>query len=418
MSFHASAILEDKPQRVLGEHGPRLFKIGAAVGFIGLIAAGVTMGIGGKHAVEQVLYAYVACLAFFMSIPLAALLFVLVHFVTKTGTVTTYRRLGEILAGSILPFGAIAIIPVLAGMGEIYYWVNHSDEIIAAKTGYLNSGFFLVRMIAYVLILGGIGQMFLRMSTGQDDNPDPRVTQKLQARATWGTILFAICVTFFATDLLKSLDPHWFSTIFGVYYFAGGFMAFHATLIVGVNWMQKRGVVTQSITKDHFHDMGKMMFAMVVFWTYIAFSQYMLIWYANIPEETVWYIRRGATTDPNHTNVWTYVTLVLLFAHFFIPFLGFVSRHIKRNKKKIGFWAAWLLVIHFVDMVWLVRPELKDHDTHATLPLCWVDGVALVSCFLLVGGLLLAVVSRVASGRSLVANNDPRLAEGLAFENV
>ncbi len=433
MSFHASAILEDAPQRTLGEWGDRLFKLGAAAGLIGLAVAGLLMGIGGEHAVQRVLYAYIVGFAFFFSIALAALLFVMVHFLAKTGTVTTYRRLGEILAGSILPFGILGVIPVLAGVSEIYHWmhpyvyeqvgdelVKHPDAIIKAKASYLNGGFFIGRMIAYVLILGGLGQMFLRISTKQDANPDPVLTQRMQARATWGTILFAICVTFFATDLIKSLDPHWFSTIFGVYYFAGGFMAFHAVLALSITRMQKRGLLTQSINKEHFHDMGKMMFAMMVFWTYIAFSQYMLIWYANVPEETVWYIRRGATTDPNHVNGWSYICLLLLFAHFFVPFLGMVSRHIKRNRGRLCFWAAWLLVIHFVDMIWLIRPELRDHHLAGgpTIPVNWVDVTALAACAVGVGGVFLAIVSRVAAQRSLVAHNDPRLSEGLAFENV
>lgn len=420
MAFHESAILDSEPQRTLGAIGPRLFKLGAAAALIGLAAAGALAMFGGDHALERVLYAYVTNFAYVVSIAFGALLFVMVHFVAKTGTITTYRRIGELFAATLPMLGVLAL-PVLFGMEQIYHaWVHPAagDEIVAAKLSFLNPVFFGARMVGYFLVLGLLALSFLRCSSKQDETADPAITLKLQGRATWGILLFAVGVTFFAVDLIKSLDPHWFSTIFGVYYFAGGFMAFHSLMALTVIRFQKRGLLTNSINKEHFHDIGKMMFAFVVFWTYIAFSQYMLIWYGNIPEETVWYIRRGATTDPAHANGWSYVSIALLVGHFFIPFLGMVSRYIKRDTSKLAFWAVWLLAIHYLDMIWLVRPELKDHTTHATIAVNWVDIASLAACLLVVGGVAVATFAKLAEKRNLVAINDPRLPEGLAFENI
>jgi len=231
----------------------------------------------------------------------------------------------------------------------------------------------------------------------------------MQAVSAPALVIYGLTVTFAAFDLVMSLDPRWFSTMFGIYIFSGSVVAIFATLIIVVQVFQRNGYLTQSITSEHYHDLGKFLFAFTFFWGYIAFSQYMLLWYANIPEETEWYIRHGASTVNADMNAWTYFLIVLLFGHLLIPFVGLLSRHVKRNQKTLLFWAIWMLVFHWLDLLWLIMPEL-DGGFHL--------GIVEVLCFLGIGGICLAAVLRIALRHSLRPVADPRLTESLAFQNI
>ena len=223
--------------------------------------------------------------------------------------------------------------------------------------------------------------------------------EKLSAVAL---ILFGLSVTFAAFDWLMSLEPHWFSTIYGLYFFAGAVVAFFAAIILAALALQRGGWLAQSITTEHYHELGKLLFGFIVFWGYMAFSQYMLIWYANIPEETGWYVDR-------QTGPWTAVSLVLLFGHLLIPFFGLLSREVKRRRILLGAWAAWMLVIHWVDLYWLIMPTFAPgHLPFGPTDLC---------CMIAVGGPFLAGLLWSARGRALLPMKDPRLDESLAFEN-
>ena len=182
-------------------------------------------------------------------------------------------------------------------------------------------------------------------------------------------ILFAVTITFAAFDWIMSLTPHWYSTIFGVYYFSGAVVGLLATVILILFGLQKVGHLTSTVTLDHYHELGKLLFAFVVFWGYIAFSQYMLIWYANIPEETVWYL-------PRQQSCWIAVSLILLFGHLLIPFFGLMSRSAKRRPAVLAFWAAWLLVVHWLDVHYLIMPHVvKETFPVGPIDICCVLGV-------------------------------------------
>jgi hypothetical protein len=199
-----------------------------------------------------------------------------------------------------------------------------------------------------------------------------------------------------------SLEPDWFSTIYGLYYFAGAVVAGLAAMILMALLVQAGGRLRASITVEHYHDLGKLLFAFVVFWGYMAFSQYLLIWYANTPEEKVYYNLR--TGGP-----WGGVSLLLLFANLLIPFFGLLPRGVKRCKASLGFWALWLLVVHAIDIFWLVMPNLDGNH----LPV----GLVEMCCFAGLGCLFVAAVLQVAAHCALAPLRDPRLAESLAFEN-
>jgi len=251
-------------------------------------------------------------------------------------------------------------------------------------------------------VWGGLSVWFLRRSVAQDRSGEPRITQHLETASTAGLVLFALSTTFFAFDYLMSLTPHWASTIFGVYFFAGCALAFFALLTVVVLAVQGTGRLRTLVSAEHYHDMGKLVFAFIVFWAYIGFSQYMLMWYANLPEETIWYRAR-------QTGSWTRWSLFLLFGHFLVPFLALMSRAVKRRRALIAAGAGWMLLMQWVDVYWLVMPARSP----GVVPLSLMDAAT----FLGIGGLFFASVARRLGAASLVPVRDPRLSESLSFEN-
>ncbi len=412
---HVNAELDSPHGRTIGPLTGALFRGGVLAAVGGLALLMVLGAAGGSFAAERAMFAYLVNFLFFVSLTLGAMLFVIVHLLCKTGTVTNYRRLGEMVMATAPAMG-LAALPILFGGSLLHHWMHAADDpVVTAKAPYLLPATWATRIVIYMLVFTLIGWWYYRTSLRQDRTDDASLTLRMQAAAPPAIITYAFAVTFFAIDMIMALDAHWFSTIFGVYYFAGSFMAFHALLAVGLNWLQNRGRLVRVVNAEHYHDIGKMLFAFVVFWAYIAYSQYMLIWYGNIPEEQAWYIRRGVSTDPAHGNLFSYVTLALLIGHFVIPFLGLISCAVKRDRRKLWFWAVWMLVFHFVDLVWLVRPELRVD--HVTIAVNWVDLAALGAGFVGMGGFFVAALARVIGDRSLVAYNDPRLNEALVFEN-
>lgn len=289
---------------------------------------------------------------------------------------------------------------------------DHAAEelhhFVEAKRAYLNIPFFLIRWVAYFVIWAGIGLFYFRNSTQQDTTGDVSLTHKMEKFSPALTLLFGVTITLAAFDLLMSLDPKWFSTIFGVYYFAGSFLASMAALILITMGLQRWGFF-QSVTVEHHHDLGKLLFAFVFFWGYIAFSQYMLIWYANLPETTYWFDLRGMTTVAENQSGWTWVALILLFGHLLIPFAGLLSRHVKRSRKALVFWAIWLLIFHWIDLYWVAMPIARRTAMPGIIELGTLVGVL---------GIFIGSAVRLAANHSLVPTKDPRLSESLGFHNI
>jgi hypothetical protein len=218
-------------------------------------------------------------------------------------------------------------------------------------------------------------------------------------------VVYGFSVAFGSVDFLMALNPPWQSTIFGVYFFAGCAVGFYALLPLAVLALQGAGRLRRAVTPEHYQDMGKLLFAFVFFWSYIAYSQYMLIWYADMPEETNWYLTRASP----EAGQWNTASLVLLFGHWMIPFTALLSREIKRRKMILAFWCAWLLVAHYVDLYWLAVP-----GWHAlAVPASFTDA----ACLLGMGCIYLAGALALGGRHALLPVKDPRLAESLAFEN-
>jgi hypothetical protein len=384
----------------------------AALAIVGLSALAIAFALGwSRHDhLREFSTSYLVSFMFFLSISLGALFFVALQHLVRAGWSVTVRRLAEILAANLvyLPILFLPILlPLLLGQAGPYFkWLDPQqiadDKLIEGKLLYLNLPFFTARAVFYFLTWGLLAWFFWRQSTQQDRSGDPRLTRRMEKAAPAALILFGLTLTFASFDWLMSIEPAWFSTIFGVYYFAGSVVAVLAALILFAIALQGGGMVTQVITVDHYHELGKLLLGFIVFWGYIAFSQYMLIWYANVPEETVWYLAR-------QTGPWTWISLVLLFGHLLIPFLCLLPREVKRRKILLGFWAVWMLAVHWIDIDWLVMPTFAPrHLPFGVMDLC---------CIAAIGCLYLAGVVRTAGGCELIPTGDPRLDESLAFEN-
>ena len=229
------------------------------------------------------------------------------------------------------------------------------------------------------------------------------MSARLRRLAGPALIVLALTQTFASIDWIMSLTPHWYSTMFGVYFFAGSFVGFIALLSVVTVAMRSAGLLETVVSAEHLHDVGKFLFAFTAFWAYIAFSQFFLVWYANMPEETIWYKARLEGS-------WKMVSIFLMAGHFGAPFLYLMGRSVKRKGATLALGGAWLLAMHFVDIYWQVMPTLHPEGVRPSA----LDVAALVT----VGGCFVAAASWLLRRQALVPVRDPRLAESLAFENV
>jgi hypothetical protein len=382
----------------------RIAGAGFAVGALGVLASAALAGGSWGRALQ----AWVVNWVFFLSLTLGALFFVLLQHVTKAGWSVVVRRLAEGFAANFLLL-AVLSIPIFAGLPQVFEWARPEivahDHLLQAKSAYLNPAAFVARMAGYFLIWIALSEWMFRNSVRQDASGDPSITSRLQTVSAPAMYLFALTATFASFDLLMSLEPRWFSTIFGVYFFAGCALSCFALLPLVAFLLQRSGRLVGIVSVEHYHDMGKLMFAFVVFWSYIAFSQYMLIWYANIPEETSWYLARI-------TGPWTGVSWFILLGHFLVPFLFLISRIPKRHPLVLVLGSVWLLLAHWADLYWLAMPSIGD-GIPARAPFHPLDA----TCFLAVGGFWVGAWALRMRGRSLLAQRDPRLGESLAFEN-
>lgn len=391
----------------LGKSGDLLIQVSGGVGLVALLAS---VALGGGPTGKEFQHAYLTAYIWGLSIALGALFWVTLQHLFNAKWSIVVRRLGEIFASSWLALAVLALpifYPLIVHDDVLYRWVNHeymhSNHALHSKIGYLNSTAFFIRMGVYFLFWGLFGRFLFESSKKQEAGNGAKIAQKLQSASAPGMIGVALTLTFAAFDLLMSLDPIFFSTIFGVYYLATCVLTFMSTLALASMWLQSKGILASAITREHYHDIGKMMFGFTAFWTYIGFSQFMLIWYANIPEETHWFHDRLVGN-------WFNPTLFLAAAHFVIPFFGLMSREVKRNKTTLAFWAFWVLAICWFDMHWLVAPNFHK----AGISLGLVDFTTLIG----VAGILIAVFASRAKKVNLIPTGDPRLGKSLAFENI
>ncbi|MBI5433418.1 MAG: quinol:cytochrome C oxidoreductase [Planctomycetes bacterium] len=392
----------------LGSRASRWGAIALVIGVVALAAAAY-LGWSKGDGFKRLQHAWLVACAFYLSISLGGLFFVIIQHLTRAGWSVVVRRVAELVAANTLVIAILfapLVVMVLRGDASLYPWADaehvHAEPLLAAKAPWLDPRFFALRCAVYFGTWWLIGRWLLKRSTEQDAATGVEPTLALERRAAPAMVGFALTINFAAFDLLMSIVPTWYSTMFGVYIFAGSVMSFFAFSVVALRFLQKNGLLDREVNVEHYHDLGKFLFAFVFFWSYVAFSQFMLIWYADIPEETFWFKERMEGS-------WAVVSTVLLFGHFVLPFAGLLSRHAKRRLGILTFWAVWLLVMQAVDLFWLVMPSAEHGGA--------LVGAIDIACLAAVGGIWAFALTKLAGERALIPVNDPRLSQSLAFEN-
>ncbi len=376
-------------------------------GFIG--AAVCVFGCWKFH--DQFFYAYLTSYIFWVTIGLGGLFFTLLHHLVDATWSVVLRRMTESVMVT-LPIMLVFFIPVYLGMHELYHWshidVVAHDELLQHKSAWLNPKLFSIRTLIYFVIWFSFGHFLYKLSIKQDteDDPEQKLKERMRQISGPGMLLFALTITFAAYDWLMSLDPHWYSTIFGVYIFAGSLLSILSFITLLVVLLRKNNVLNDTISIEHFHDLGKLIFAFTVFWAYIAFSQYFLIWYGNIPEETIWYLHRWE-------GGWNKISLFIVLGHFVIPFFVLLSREPKRNVTVMTIMSFWMLFIHWVDLYWIILPNF-NHHFHFSL----TELVLNIAAFLGIGGLFFAYFWFKFTSQSIIPLKDPRLKDSIKFVNM
>ena len=367
------------------------------IGIVGLIASGVGYFLNA----EQFFFSYLTSFTYFTSFALAALILLMIHHITQSSWGVVIRRIPEAFSSNIWIW-AIFIIPVLLGMHSLYHWTHTedvlADPILAGKMPYLNEPFFVIRQVIYFTIWGFLGYRLHKVSVEMDKTGDWGLTQLLKKYSAPGILIFALTVAFASFDWLMSLDPHWFSTMFGVYFFAMSIQALFPLMILMIFWMQKNGILENTISKSHIYDMGAWFFGFTIFYAYIAFSQLLLIYYANIPEETLWFYHRLEGS-------WAFVSYSLLFGRFILPFILLLNRDSKHSKKMLIFVSVLVLFMHFLELYWIAMPILYHHGVHVS----WMDITTLFG----LGGIFFGLFFQRFKKHNMVPINDPKLAGSL-----
>lgn len=342
---------------------------------------------------------------YFVLVSLSGIFFLLVTGVMQASWITPYKRIPEAMT-RFLPLGFILMLVTYFGLHTIYEWTHTelvaNDPILVQKTPYLNETFYMIRMVIIFILWIGLAMRLRGLSLAQDQNPEKDMQKSIMGTSAFGLILFGLTISFASFDWIMSVEPHWFSTIFGVYIFAGMFVTGISFITLSVIKLREWGHFQNIITEDHLHDLGKWMFGMSVFWAYIWISQYLLIWYANIPEETEYFVLRH--------HEWNFVFFFNLAINFLAPFFLLLSRSAKRNACRLKLVACVLMVGHFIDLYLMVAPKVFEHHQIESL-----TGFGILQFVQWLGyfGLFVLIVGKGLSKSNLLPTGDPNLDEGL-----
>jgi hypothetical protein len=381
----------------------RFASLSVLLGLIAFVALALC-GAGAAIDPKQLSYSWLFAFAFFFTLCAGCFFWTIVHHATDAEWSVVVRRQLENIA-VLLAVLAVFFLPILFLRHHLYEWMNippGKEATLDSKRAYLNWDFFLLRTVIFLGFFIVASQLLRRFSVRQDKDGNPRFTIWMRKVAFASLPLFALCLSFGAFDWLMSLNYHWFSTMFGVYIFAGAAGSSMSLLVLVITALRSAGYLKDIVTMEHYHIMGKWMFAFCVFWAYIGFGQYMLIWYANMPEETQYFLTRN-------TESWWYLSMLLVIGRFFGPFAILLLRSIKKQPHQLCYIAGWILFMQMLDMYLVVLPALHGTGIHLSV---W-DFCPLIG----IGATLGFVYLRIVGKTSLFPVRDPRLIESLKLVN-
>jgi hypothetical protein len=372
----------------------------ALVAFVAIVLSVV----GAVIDTHQFAFSWLFAFAVFFTLCAGCFFWTIVHFAVDAEWTVVVRRQMENIATLLLPL-AILFIPVLLLRHHLYEWMNTpvgADPVLDSKRQYLNWNFFLIRAVVFFVFWIVASFLLRRLSILQDKDGNPAFTLKLRKLSFVSLPLFALALTFGACDWLMSLNYKWFSTMWGVYIFAGAAGSSMSLTVLVITALRRAGYLKDIVTLEHYHIMGKWMLAFTVFWAYIGFSQYMLIWYANIPEETQYFLVRN-------TESWWYLSTLLVLGRFFLAFGILLMRFVKKNPTELCGIAAWIICMQILDMYIIVLPALHGTGVHVSI---W-DFTSLIA----IGATLAFIYLRLIGRSSMFPVRDPRLIESLRLVN-
>ena len=382
--------------------GDRLLRGSFSLAVLG--AAGLVIGAFVDR--EHLFHAYLTAYAFAVSVAGGALVFLMIGHAMNAGWPVVVRRLTETIVAS-LPLLVLLFVPLLFGLHTLYPWTRPetlTDEatrrLVLARKPYLDVPFFLVRTAIYLVVWAMIGTLLRRWSLARDADPRTEVNARMRALSAGALPAVGVTLSFASFDWLMSLTPGWFSTMYPVYWFAGGFVAALALLVVLTFAAQEAGYLPE-ISLAHYYALGRMLLAFVIFWAYAAYFQFFLIWIANRPDEVGFFADRAR-------GPWLVVTVVLIVAQFVAPFFALLSYRLKHRPRQLAFVATWILVAHYLDVHWLVMPAVRPRA-----PYHWLDLAAMLA----VGGACTAFSLTRLRGRAIVPVHDPALVRALRYQS-
>lgn len=378
--------------------------------WLGMLIGALGFSVGLVISPHQAWISYLVNLFYFVSLALGGMILISIAAVANAGWLSPFRKIAEGFS-AFLPIGLILALGLFLGIHTLYEWSHHdivqSDPILLGKAAYLNTPGFIVRTVIFFAVWIFFAKMFNYYSVRQDKDASDIWTHKTQKIAPLFLIFFGLTYTFFSYDWLMSIRPHWFSTIFAIYTFAGLLVNTLAAIVFAVIVLKEQGMLKEVINEEHFHDMGKLIFGFSTFWAYIWLSQYILIWYSNIPEETGYYIERTR-------HSWDWLFFFNLFLNWVIPFFALMTRSAKRNPFTLKRVVIVLFIGRWLDIYLMAAPEVFHHAgiNHFA--------IGLIEFSMAIGFMSVFVYFYLRSleKRSLVSVNDPYLNEAMHLHQL
>ena len=376
---------------------PGMRQFGMIAGVLGVVLAVAGFFMSGADRFFQ---AYLVAYTFWMGVVLGSLALLMVQHLSGGVWGIVLRRPFE-AAVRTLPFMAVLFLPIAFGMHSLYEWTHAeaaTDPVIQAKALYLNTPFFLARQAFYFIVWTTIGTLLTRWSAEHDRTGDPALIDKMSKLSGAGLLIYGLTLTFAMVDWTMSVNPHWFSTIWGMLYAGGQGLSAFAFGIIVLLMLAQSAPLNRVLTNHHFHDLGKLLFAFLMLWAYLSFSQFLIIWSANLPEEIPHYLIRW-------DNNWRYLSVFIIVGHFILPYALLLSRDLKRNMGKLRIIATWILCARVADYYWHIAPEFH----HEGFSFSILD----IALPLAIGGIFISLFVSNLTGRSLLPINDPDLDKAL-----